>query len=195
MLLWLFLPTLICAGFTRLHYIRPWINRWKASAAKTRIAQKIFKCELSFEKLQTYIFDQHIDCVILYVQCHLCFTKVCEMGGIFDKNSFILGTKLNVLKNVLLRVEREVQFRWEHSFFFVASMLRASQRRVRFSGSAEFAKSVQPRVRFKKSSQQTCNGCLCLLQYFVSVKFFVLLRVCNCKIKMLLYEKVKVYTR
>ena len=33
------------------------------------------------------------------------------MGGIFDKNSFILGTKLNVLKNVLLRVEREVQFR------------------------------------------------------------------------------------
>ena len=38
----------------------------------------------------------------------LCFTKVCEMGGIFDKNSFILETKLNVLKNFLLRVEREV---------------------------------------------------------------------------------------
>ena len=35
--------------------------------------------------------------------------RLCEMGGIFDKNSFILGTKLNVLKNFLLRVEREVQ--------------------------------------------------------------------------------------
>ena len=31
------------------------------------------------------------------------------MGEIFDKNSFILGTKLNVLNNFLLRVEREVQ--------------------------------------------------------------------------------------
>ena len=48
------------------------------------------------------------------------------MGGISDKNSFILGTKLNVLKNFLLRVVRELQSTWEHSFFFVASMLRAS---------------------------------------------------------------------
>ena len=48
------------------------------------------------------------------------------MEGIFYKSSFILRTKLNVLKNFLLRVEREVQFPWEHPFFFVASMLRAS---------------------------------------------------------------------
>ena len=48
-----------------------------------------------------------------------CFTKVCEMEGIFDKNSFSLGPTLNVLKNFLLRVEREVQFPWEHPFFFV----------------------------------------------------------------------------
>ena len=41
------------------------------------------------------------------VQYRLCFTM--EMGGISDKNSFILGTKLNVLKKLLLRVEREVQ--------------------------------------------------------------------------------------
>ena len=32
------------------------------------------------------------------------------MGEIFDKSSFIFGTKPNVLKKVLLRVEREVQF-------------------------------------------------------------------------------------
>ena len=31
---------------------------------------------------------------------------MCEIGGLFDKNSFILGTKLNVLKNFLLRVEK-----------------------------------------------------------------------------------------
>ena len=43
------------------------------------------------------------------------------MGGIFDKNWFILGTKLNVLKNFLLRVKWEVQFPWEHPFFFVAA--------------------------------------------------------------------------
>ena len=35
------------------------------------------------------------------------------MGGIFDKKIFILGTKLNVLINFWLRVEREVQFPWE----------------------------------------------------------------------------------
>ena len=39
----------------------------------------------------------------------LCFAKW-KMGGIFDKKPFILGMKLNVLKNVLLKVEREVQF-------------------------------------------------------------------------------------
>ena len=48
------------------------------------------------------------------------------MGEIFYKNSFVLRMKLNVLKNFLLRVEREVQFTWEHPFFFVAKMLRAS---------------------------------------------------------------------
>ena len=40
----------------------------------------------------------------------LCFRKVRKMGGIFDKKIFILGTKLNVLINFWLRVEREVQF-------------------------------------------------------------------------------------
>ena len=52
----------------------------------------------------------HKDCVILNLQHRLCSTKVCEIGGIFDKNSFILTAKLNVLKNFLLRVEREVKF-------------------------------------------------------------------------------------
>ena len=56
------------------------------------------------------------------------------MGGIFDKKSFILGTKVNVLKNLWLRVESEVQIPWEHLFFFAASMLRASLRRAQFAG-------------------------------------------------------------
>ena len=47
------------------------------------------------------------------------------MGGIFDKKPFILGMKLNVLKNILLKVERE-QFPWEHPFIFVANRLSAS---------------------------------------------------------------------
>ena len=52
----------------------------------------------------------HKDCVILNLQHRLCSTKVCEIGASLDKNSFILITKLNVLKNFLLRVEREVKF-------------------------------------------------------------------------------------
>ena len=84
--------------------------------------------------------------MILNVRYRLCSITVCEIGWIFDKNSFILRTKLNVLKNFLLRVEREVQFPWKHPFFFVASMLRA-----------EFAKAVQSRIRFKGSQQATCN--------------------------------------
>ena len=51
----IFLPTVLCAGFTRLRYNN--------------------------------------------VQYRLCFTKVSEIGGIFDKSAFILVTKLNVLNN------------------------------------------------------------------------------------------------
>ena len=40
----------------------------------------------------------------------LCFRKVCEMGRIFDINSFILGTKLNVLRNFLLKIEKKNSF-------------------------------------------------------------------------------------
>ena len=53
------------------------------------------------------------------------FYKGMWNGMIFDKNSFILGTKLNVFKEFLLRDEKKVQFPWERPFFFVASMLRA----------------------------------------------------------------------
>ena len=90
------------------------------------------------------------------------------------KNSLILGTKLNVLNNILLRAEREVHFPREHPFFFIASMLRASQRRYQFKDKLSFQKQrsqedftwVQPKVGFKKSSQQTRTGFLCLLQSF-----------------------------
>ena len=82
------------------------------------------------------------------------------MGGIYDKNLFTLGKKLDLLKNLLLTGEREVRFLCKNLFFLVAGMLRAAQRR------AEFAKTLQSRVRFKKSSQQTRTRYLCLLQYF-----------------------------
>ena len=47
--------------------------------------------------------------IILNVQHLLCFTKMCFMGEIFDKNSFIFGKKLNALKNFLLMDERKVE--------------------------------------------------------------------------------------
>ena len=73
------------------------------------MTQKIFKCKLSFKKLRNLRLLPK-DCVILNAQYRFCFTKVREMGRIFDKNSFALGTKLNELKTFLLRVDREVHF-------------------------------------------------------------------------------------
>ena len=64
--------------------------------------------------------------MILHVQYRLCFTNVYEMGGIYDKNLFTLGKKLDLLKNLLLTVEREVQFLCKNLFFLVAGMLRAA---------------------------------------------------------------------
>ena len=88
------------------------------------------------------------------------------MGGIFYKNSFILGKKLNVLKEFMLRVERKVQLSWEHPFFFVARIIRALERGAQFSEEVEFTKAGQPRIRLKKSSLQKRTGYLCLLQYY-----------------------------
>ena len=48
------------------------------------------------------------------------------MGGIYEKNLFTLGKKLDLLKNLLLTVEREVQFLCKNLFFLVAGMLRAA---------------------------------------------------------------------
>ena len=47
---------------------------------------------------------------------------MCEMvwGAFFDKNSFILETKLNVLKNIFLKVERKVSFPWEHPYLNIS---------------------------------------------------------------------------
>ena len=61
--------------------------------------------------------------IILNVQHLLCFTKMCFMGEIFDKNSFIFGKKLNALKNFLLMDERKaVSLR---TLLLYTSMLRA----------------------------------------------------------------------
>ena len=108
----------------------------------------------------------HKDCVILNVQYRLCFTKVCKIGRIFDKNLFILGTKLNILKNVLLRVEREVRFPWEHCFSLQLACSELHREEPSSRDKTEFVKAVQPRVIFKKSGQQTRTGNLYLLQYF-----------------------------
>ena len=64
----------------------------------------IFKCELSFKKLREVFRLTLKVCAILNVQ-YLSFTKVPEMEGVFDKTSLIVGTKLNLLKNFLLRVK------------------------------------------------------------------------------------------
>ena len=77
-------------------------NRWTASAAAIRNTndEEIFKCELTFKKLWKYIFaSNNKDYVILNVHNRSCFTKVCGMGRIFDKNSFILGMKYSFLEN------------------------------------------------------------------------------------------------
>ena len=37
----------------------------------------------------------------------LCFRKGCEMRGIFDINSFISRTKLNLLRNFLLKIKEK----------------------------------------------------------------------------------------
>ena len=43
-----------------------------------------------------------------------------KLQGFLIKNSFIVGTKLNVLKNFLLKIEREVG---KHPFFFAANKI------------------------------------------------------------------------
>ena len=70
-------------------------------------------CELGLEETSKINFHlTNIDFLILNVQYRICFPKMCEMvwGAFFDKNSFILETKLNVLKNIFLKVERKVSF-------------------------------------------------------------------------------------
>ena len=119
------------------------------------MTKKTFKCGSSFKKLQNFRLTPQ-DCVILNVQYRLCFTKVCETGWIFDWNSFNLGTKLNVLKNVLMRAERKVYFPWEHMSFFVAIMLRASSRRAYPAGIYLLkVNNRNTRTRFEKCSKLT----------------------------------------
>ena len=87
---------------------------------------------MSFKKRGKFFLTPK-DWMILNVQYRLYFTKVCEMGGIFDKSSLTLRSKLIVLKNFLLMVEREVYFPREHTLFFITSMLRASKKRAQLS--------------------------------------------------------------
>ena len=77
-------------------------NWWTASAAAISNTndEENFKFELTFKKLRKYIFTSYNkDCVILNVHYRLCFTKVFGMGGIFDKNSSILGMRYSFLES------------------------------------------------------------------------------------------------
>ena len=74
------------------------------------MTKKVFKSELSFEKIQKYIFASRVNLRDIKSSDCVCFTKLCGTGRIFRKNPFNFGTKLNALKIFLLRVEREVQF-------------------------------------------------------------------------------------
>ena len=51
---------------------------------ETQMANKIFKYELSFKKLKIHFCFTNKNCVILNVHYCLCYTKLCERGGVFD---------------------------------------------------------------------------------------------------------------
>ena len=76
------------------------------------------------------------------------------MGGIFYESSFILGTKQNVHKNFLLRVEREVKFPWEHPFFSIASCSEL-QREER---SSQDKMSLQKQCNVGSDSRKAVNS-------------------------------------
>ena len=104
------------------------INWWRASAAAIRNMNGEKNYQVWIELEETSKIHFRLTQILSYIKCSVSFMfcKGVWNGRDFDKNSFILGTKLNVLKNFLLRVEREVQFPWEHLFFFVASVFRVS---------------------------------------------------------------------
>ena len=63
------------------------INQWKASNTSIRNTNDLenfqMSFQMSFKKLRNFCLIPK-GCVILNVQRRLCFTKVCEMGRIFD---------------------------------------------------------------------------------------------------------------
>ena len=105
---------------------------------------------MTFKKLRKYIVASHNKgCVILNVRYRLCFTKVCGMWDIFDKNSFTLGM---------------IQFPWEYLFFFVGSMLRASYKKSlqkQFSFGSDSRKAVNRRVPDISSYCSISNSTAC----------------------------------
>ena len=105
---------------------------------------------MTFKKLRKYIVASHNKgCVILNVCYRLCFTKVCGMWDIFDKNSFTLGM---------------IQFPWEYLFFFVGSMLRASYKKSlqkQFSFGSDSRKAVNRRVPDISSYCSISNSTAC----------------------------------
>ena len=105
---------------------------------------------------------------MLSVQYSLCFTKMCQIGRIFDKNPFILGNKLNnVLKNLLRRVEKE-----KYSFLekTCSSLQPACLELHREEPSSQDKLSLQKQYSLGldsgKNRQQMRTGEFCLLQYF-----------------------------
>ena len=81
------------------------------------------------------------------------FTKVHEIREIFDKNPFILGTKLNVLNYVLMRVEKRSPVSLRKLFFFAASMLKLH----REEPSSQEKLSLQKKCSLGSDSRKAVN--------------------------------------
>ena len=82
--------------------------------------------------------------------------KYVKWEGFFDKNLLILETNLNVLKNVLLRVEREVQFPWETS----SSLYPACSELHREEPSSQGKLSLQKQCSLGSDLRKAVNSCV-----------------------------------
>ena len=152
------------------------------------MTKKILKFELSFKKLRKYIFASHImSRIILNIQYRLCFKKVCEMGEIFDKN---LGPKLNVLKNFLLRVEREVVSL--RTPVLLCSQHAHSEDVHREEPRSQDKLSLQKQCSLGSDSRKVVNRCIPDISPYCSISNSTVRPVQPCDV-LLLFLKINIF--